>query len=428
MLGENIMKFSAKREFELLSKIGFVRTSGTSEEKRAAEILLDEIKAIGVEGKLEPFKVDLYEIKKAKFEVLEPYYMEYTVNGYGMSGSTPQEGFECEFEYVENADMVNLVNAKDKIVLINSGFNAKAYENMIKAGVKGFVSYSGTVIDDESKTDLEDRKLNERHLKHGKIPALTIRAKDAMELVRKMPTKVRMTLEQTEGECDSHNVIASIKGSMYENEEIHFVAHYDSVPFSNGVYDNGAGSVIIMELLRYYHANPPKRTVKFIWFGSEERGLLGSKYYTNTYEEDLKKVVLAINVDMAGPILGVNRAFVTADNSLLNMVEYMSKEIGFPISAVQDVYSSDSTPYADKGVPAISFARFGANGGAPGHNRYDLIEHLSADNLLKLTEFIHTFSERTINACVFPVPREIPQNMIDAVDKYLAKDKKKDNK
>ncbi len=422
------MKFSAKREFELLNKIGFVRTSGTSEEKRAAEILLEEIKGIGVEGELEPFKVDHYEIKKAKFEVLEPYYMEYTVNGYGMSGSTPEEGFECEFEYVENAEMVNLVNVKDKIVLVNSGFGAKAFENMIKAGVKGFVSYSGTVIDDESKTDLEDRKLGERQLKYGKIPGLTIRAKDAMELLKKKPTKVRMTLLQDEGEYDSHNVIASIKGSVYENEEIHFVAHYDSVPFSNGVYDNGAGSVIIMELLRYYRENQPKRTLKFIWFGSEERGLLGSKYYTNTHEEELKNVVLTVNVDMAGPILGANRAFVTADNSLLNMVEYMSKEIGFPISVVQDVYSSDSTPYADKGVPAISFARFGANGGAPGHNRYDLIEHLSADNILNLTEFIHKFSERTVNACVFPVPREIPQNMIEAVDKYLAKDKKKDNK
>lgn len=42
-----------------------------------------------------------------------------------------------------------------------------------------------------------------------------------MELVRNMPTKVRMTLEQIDGECDSRNVIASIKGNMYENEEIH---------------------------------------------------------------------------------------------------------------------------------------------------------------------------------------------------------------
>lgn len=422
------MKFNAKREFDLLNKIGFVRTSGSCEEKKAADILLEEIKSIGLKGEIEPFKVDYYEIKKAKFEVLEPYYMEYTVTGYGMSGNTPEEGLECEFEYVESADMVNLINVKDKIVLINSGFGMKNYENLIKTGVKGFISFSGTVIDDESKTDLEDRKLRDKHLEHGKIPGLTLRAKDAMEIVKNMPTKVRMTLEQIEGECDSHNVIATIKGSMYENEEIHFVAHYDSVPFSNGVYDNGAGSVIIMELLRHYHENTPKRTLKFIWFGSEERGLLGSKYYTTTHEEELKNVVLAINVDMAGPILGTNKAFVTADNSLCNMVEYMSKEIGFPISVAQDVYSSDSTPYADKGVPAISFARFGANGGAPGHNRYDLIEHLSAENICNLTKFIHVFSERTVNACVFPVPREIPQNMIDAVDKYLMKDKKKENK
>mgnify|MGYP001148998912 CR=1 FL=1 len=422
------MKFSAEREFELLNRIGFVRTSGSNEERKAAEILLDEIKNIGLDGELEAFKVDHYEIKKAKFEVLEPYYMEFTVNAYGMSSSTSSDGIEGEFEYIENAHMANLINARDKIVLINTGFNAKAYENMIKAGVKGFVSFSGTVIDDESKTDLEDRKLNERHLKYGKIPGLTLRAKDAMEIIRNMPTKVRMTLEQVEGECDSHNVVVCIKGSMYENEEIHFVAHYDSVPFSNGVYDNGAGSVIIMELLRYYYENPPKRTLKFIWFGSEERGLLGSKHYTTIHEEELKNVVLAVNVDMAGPILGHNRAFVTADKSLCNMVEYMSNEIGFPISVDQDVYSSDSTPYADKGVPAISFARFGANGGAPGHNRYDLIEHLSAENILNLTEFIHMFSERTVNACVFPVPKEIPQNMIEAVDKYLMKEKKKEGK
>lgn len=418
------MKFSAKRQFDLLNKIGFVRTSGSYEEKRAAEILLEEIENIGLKGELEPFEVDHYEIKKAKFEVLEPYYKEYTVSGYGMSGSTPSEGMVCEFEYVENAHKQNLINSKDKIVFINSGFNVKAYENLIEAGVKGFISFSGTVIDDESKTDLEDRKLNEKHLKHGKLPGLTIRAKDAMEMLKNTPSKVRITLEQTEGKIDSHNVIATVKGKKYENEEIHFVAHYDSVPFSNGVYDNGAGSVIIMELLRYYHENTPERTLKFIWFGSEERGLLGSKYYTDTHEEELKKVVLAVNVDMAGPILGYNRAFVTADNSLCNMIEYMSKEIGFPISVTQSVYSSDSTPYADKGVPAVSFARFGANGGAPGHNRYDLIEHLSAENIKELTEFIHLFSERTVNSCVFPVPREIPQNMKEEVDKYLMKEEK----
>lgn len=420
------MKFSEKREFDLLKKIGFVRTSGSEEEKKAADILVDEINKIGLDAELEPFKVDYYNITEAKLEVLEPYYKEYKVTGYGMSGCTAKEGLECEFKYCEFGDKINLLTAKDKIVMLNDRVSVKAYENMIKAGVKGFISFSGTVIDDNSKTDLEDRKLRDKHLEFGKIPGLTIRAKDALEIVKKMPTKVRITLEQTEGECDSHNVIATIKGTDYPDEEIHFVAHYDSVPFSNGVYDNGAGSVIIMELLRYYYENRPKRTVKFIWFGSEERGLLGSKYYTDKHEKELENVVLAINVDMAGPVLGINKAFVTADESLCHMVEYLSDEIGFPIDVEHDIYSSDSTPYADKKVPAISFARFGAQGGALGHNRYDLIGHLSAKNIRELTEFIHIFSERTVNACVFPVPREMPQNMVDKIDEYLMK--KKDEK
>lgn len=418
------MKFDGNREFDLLNKIGFVRTSGSSEEKKAAEILLEEIRNIGVEGELEPFKVDRYEIKKAKLEVLEPSYKEYTVTGYGMSGSTPEEGLECEFKYVEGGDPVNLIDVKDKIVLINNGFKVDAYRDMVKAGVKGFIAFSGTVIDEESRTDLDDRKLRDKHLEHGKIPGVTIRAKDALEMLKTKPTKVRLTLIQDEGECDSHNVIATVKGSMYEDEEIHFTAHYDSVPFSNGVYDNGAGSVIIMELLRYYQQHTPKRTLKFIWCGSEERGLLGSKHYTSAHEEELKKVLLNINVDVAGSVLGQNKAMVIAEDGLRSMIDYMAKEIGFPITVVQDIYSSDGIPYADKGIPAVNICRFGTNGGAMIHNRYDIIEHLSADNLYDLTEFIHVFCERTINACVFPVPREIPQNMVEAVDKYLMKDKK----
>ncbi|QSX05577.1 Zn-dependent exopeptidase M28 [Sedimentibacter sp. zth1] len=420
------MNICAEREFKLLKKIGFVRTSGSKEEKMAADILVEEVKSIGVEAKLEPFKVEYYNISKVKLEVLEPFYKEYTVTGYGMSGSTIEDGLECEFEYVEDASKVNLINAKDKIVLVNERVTVKAYENLVKAGVKGFISFSGSVFDDEDKTDLETRMLRAKHLKHGKIPGVTIRANDALDMLKQSPAKVKMTLIQEEGECDSHNVIASIEGSTYKDEEIHFVAHYDSVPFSRGVYDNGAGSVIIMELLRYFKENQPKRNLKFIWFGSEERGLLGSKYYTSIHEDELKNVVMTVNVDMAGPILGQNRAFVTADNSLCNMVEYLSKEIGFPMKVVQDVYSSDSTPYADKKVPAISFARFAAKGGAGLHNRNDVLNTLSMNNLKNLTDFIKVFSERTVNACLFPVPREIPTNMVKAVDKYLMKEPKKE--
>ena len=43
-----------------------------------------------------------------------------------------------------------------------------------------------------------------------------------------------------------------------------------------GVYDNGAGSVINMEVLRYFKESRPKRTLDLMWYGSEEIGLEGA--------------------------------------------------------------------------------------------------------------------------------------------------------
>lgn len=411
-------------KFELLKKIGFVREGGTEEELRAANIIKEDLYNIGVESKLESFKIDQYNVKEVKLEVIEPFSKEYTVTGVGFSGSTSLDGITADFEYVEQGEPINLRNAKGKIVLINGGITLNKLENLIKAGVVGIITFSGTVIDDEYRTDIEKRCLREDHLKIGTIPGVTMRAKDAMEMVSMEAKKVKMTLLQEEFKSDSHNVIAEIKGTEYPEEVITFMAHYDSVPYSPGVYDNGAGTVIILDILKYYLANAPKRTLRFVWFGSEERGLFGSKAYVNMHESELEEVKLGINVDMAGPILGEDKAIITADNSLCNIVEYLSKEIGFPITVKQDIYSSDCIPFADKGVPVINFARFGAPGAAPGHNRYDVINHLSAKSLDNTTSFIIKFSEKLVNSCIFPVPREIPSNIVESVDKYLRKKKK----
>ncbi|MBR6790293.1 MAG: M28 family peptidase [Oscillospiraceae bacterium] len=413
------MDTCGKREYALLEKIGFVRVSGSEEEKKAAEMLAEEVRALGVEAELEPFTVTHYEVKKVRFEMLEPEYREIEVLGYGYSGCTPEEGITAEFAYVQGGTPNELKNVRGKIVMTDGRMMPNVYERIIKAGAAGFVTWSGTVIDDVTCTDIDKRELREPHWRHGKCPGVTMRAKDAMELVRANPKTVRLTLVQEESERNSHNVIATLPGTDLADEEICFVAHYDSTPYSPGVYDNLSGSAIILEMMRHYIANPPRRSLRFVWFGSEERGLLGSKYYVEAHENELEKMQLLINVDMAGPVLGVDRAFITADVSLQHMVDYLGAEAGFPIQTVQDVYSSDSTPFAGKGVPAISFARFGAQGAAPGHNRFDLLEHLSAESLDKTTGFVRLFSDRIIGSEWFPVPRTMPDNMLEAIDNYL---------
>lgn len=408
---------NGNREFDLLKKIGFIRTSGSEEELKAAQILLDEIKAIGLEGKLDAFPVRNDIIEEAILEVTEPYQKSYRVTGFTCSGNL--EETITEFKYVEDLNDIDLHDVKGKVILMNTRPGIKNFEKIVKSGALAFVTFQGTIKDTLEESDLEERKLRESVKKYGCLPGFNILARDAQEIVMKKASKVKVKLVQTEKEWTSHNVMVSIPGNEYPDEEINFCGHYDSVPFSTGVYDNGAGSVIIMEILRHFKENPPKRTMNFLWFGSEEVGLEGSKYYIQTYADTLDRSILTINVDVAGCVLGRDLAMVTADESLCHYIEHLAKEIDFSMNVKQQVYSSDSTPFANAGVPAVSFARFGAEGGAFIHCRYDLIDWLSSDSLAHTTEFVLAFADRIDKAKINPIVRKMPENMVKDIHQYL---------
>ncbi|MFA7672994.1 MAG: M28 family metallopeptidase [Clostridia bacterium] len=414
------MEIKGKRMYRMLEKLDFIRLSATDGEKEGARIIFDEVASIGITPHYESFKVPYYEIQKVQFEVTEPKHAEYEVTGYGFSGNNAKDGIEAGFRYVEAAEDIDLVDTKGKIVLI-SNLSYEIYERLCKAEVAGFIAPSGDFADDLKRTDLDQRMLRQKHTEHGQIPGVCMHMSDVIRLVKSDPKKVKITLSQIETEGESQNVVAEIEGTKYPQEEIVYTGHYDSVVFSHGMYDNAAGSVIMLELARYYVANPPLRTVRFIWTGSEERGLFGSKAYVKDHEADLKKIMLCINIDLVGPVLGRDTAIVLAEEKLCHMIEYMYKEIGHPMNTKFDIYSSDCIPFADKGVPAVNFVRYGTPGAASCHNRNDVLSTLSAKSLEYTTTFIVEFSRRIVNAYIFPVAREIPEDIVKKIDKYLMK-------
>jgi hypothetical protein len=103
----------------------------------------------------------------------------------------------------------------------------------------------------------------------------------------------------------------------------------------------------------------------------------------------------------------------------------MGDELGFQVKAYQDVYSSDSTPFADKGVPAVSFARAAGRELAPIHNSYDTVAVLKTEHMQKDIEFITAFASRMANAVLCPVSRTIPDNIKEKLDEYLLRKRKK---
>ena len=99
----------------------------------------------------------------------------------------------------------------------------------------------------------------------------------------------------------------------------------------------------------------------------------------------------------------------------------MANELGFPVSPYQDVYSSDSTPFADRGVPAVSFARIAPHNTATIHNSYDTAAVMSGEQMVQDIDFLLAFTDRMANAKRCPVAREIPDNMKEKLDEYLCR-------
>lgn len=401
--------------FNFLKKLSFERIGGSSKEKEAANMIKAEIEKLGLEAKIETFEVDFPLIKEAK--LVTSNSKEYKVTGYGMTGNTLTNGLTKQFKYIQEGYDVDLEDVKDKIVLTHQRFTVKLYEKLVNKQVAGIIVFSGSIYDNEETSDLGINILREINYSKGKIPAVTLRAIDAHNLILENPNEITLTLIQEENKAISQNVITEIKGE--KDETIVFTAHYDSVVFSSGAYDNGTGTTTLLQLIDYYKNQKPKRTLKFIFTGSEEKGLLGSKAFVKEHKEELENYKLCINVDMIGAVLGYDIACCTSEMSLVNYIDYLGKEVGFAIKPYQGVYSSDSTPFADNNVPAISFARLAPIGGLTIHTRKDVIDYLDEKNYFETINFIITFADKMINSYSFPIPKTIPDNMKLELDYYL---------
>ena len=407
------------KEYKLLEKLYFERIGGTDKELEACHIIQDELKQLGLESRIEPFDVVTNHVSKVSLEVLKPYQKTYEATAY--MGCVNTQGLVGELCYFESDNAVSKKQVCGKIALVNGYLGMKTFKAITEAKAVGFITYNGNI--DREENDLDPRELRESLQEFGNLPGVNIRVEDAMEMVAKGASEVRIVVEQTIEKVSSHNLICDI--TKESEDMIVCTAHYDSVPHSKGAYDNATGSVCLYGLAKELKDKKLAHNLRLIWCGSEERGLLGSKAYVAAHQEEMENIKLCVNVDMIGSIMGRRIAVCTSDMSLVHYMDYFGKIKGFPIEVSQGVYSSDSTPFADNGVPAVSFARITSPGTGEIHSRYDVMEHLSESMLLQDTSFICEFVSEMANSFVIPIPKEIPDNMKEEIDKYYGRDLKK---
>ena len=397
---------------DILKDTDFVHRSGTPEELKVAEYLKAACEKLGVEARIESFPVEMTEGLTGS---LSYQGIDIPAKGYRNCGTA---SIEAPFLYLPNTDPASLAAAKGKIVLLDSGVGYFTFQDLVENGAAGIITYDGNLRYRDRDIDEKELRKHVRGEKDIRLPAVNINAKDAFRLVKASPKTVSISVSQHEYMGESHNVLAEIPGST--DEWIIMTAHYDTTPLSHGSYDNMTGCIGLLTAMDMLRKGAPHRYgIRFLFCGSEERGLLGSKAYTEDHEEDLAKIVLNINLDMIGSVMGRFITCVTAEEGLLSYVKYTAMMKGFGIQGRQGVYSSDSTPFADKGVPAISFARMAPASQATIHNRYDTPEVLSPARILEDSIYIAEFTASMADAVKCPVKREIPEKVKKELDEYL---------
>ncbi len=403
-----------KKVFE---ETDYVHFGGTNAEKKAAETLKAYCEELEVPARLEPFRVQMAQIEEAAV--------------FADGESVPCRGFLCcgsgtaegELYYMPSLDRVSLAGARDKIVLLDTqGVRFFQYKDLTEAGVKGILFQFGDAH--FPNRDIDQRELREAVVGDGKkVPCAMLHVTAAAEMVRSGVKHVKIVIRQREFDAQSHNVVAEIPG---EGEEyITLTAHYDSTALSHGAYDNMSGCAGLLGVMDALRGKKHHYGLRFVFCGSEERGLLGSHAYVRDHEADLPHTVLNINLDMIGSLMGRFISRVSAEDKLAHYVEYMGAELAFPVAEARTgVYSSDSTPFADKGVPAISFARLAGGNAAAIHCRYDKMDILSMAQLEKDIAFITEFTRRMADAACCPVAHEIPESVKKELDEYLNRKRK----
>jgi Peptidase family M28/PA domain len=130
----------------------------------------------------------------------------------------------------------------------------------------------------------------------------------------------------------TYNVVGLVEGSdpKLRDETVVFSAHYDhdgtvGGKMYPGADDNASGTAGVMELAKAFAANPtkPKRSLMFIVFAGEERGLLGSYYYAAHPLRPLQTTRVVINFDM----IGRNETPSAQTNGLISIAPDTSNEL-----------------------------------------------------------------------------------------------------
>ena len=268
-------------------------------------------------------------------------------------------------------------------------------------------------------------------------------ANDPVEAFALKPEKrFSLTIGLKSEPASTQNVVAVLEGGnpALKNEYVAISAHYDHVGVGmpvngdaiyNGADDDGSGTVAVLAMAEAFARGPrPKRSILFIWHAGEEKGLWGSRYFTEYPTIPLNQIVADLNIDMIGrtktendkpanqPLPKPGEIFLlgpkmmstelmeiseSVNKSYLNLrLDYRYDDIKHPDNFF---FRSDHYNYARKGIPVI----FYLDGEHEDYHRpSDTADKIDYQNMEKISRTIYATAWELANRANRPRVDKIP--------------------
>ncbi|MEK7873371.1 MAG: M28 family metallopeptidase, partial [Chloroflexota bacterium] len=333
------------------------RTSGTEREKRAADYIAAELRSLGYQVEIPPFPVQDY--SEASRQVVQdaPEPASYRASPIILSGHGAVTAPLAQAGRGRPADFPS--NITGKVALMERGvltFQDKV-ANAAKAGAAAAIIYNNAP--GPFQGSMQSR---------GAIPAVAVSREDGAHLLENLDrggVTVTVTVTVQVVESPSQNVIGEKPGG---DRVIIVGGHYDTVAASPGANDNGSGTAVMLAVARYFAQRQVPVTLRFMGFGAEEAGLVGSRAYVRSLPEaERKRIVGVLNLDALGTGAPLQ---MNGSTALSELVQRVADRAGITLrTEIRPTGSSDHASFIQANIPAV---------------------HISSSNLSR----IHTSNDR----------------------------------
>lgn len=357
------------------------RLAGTEAEARAREWAVRRLKALGFSNvRVEEFDMPVWVRGEEKASIVSPSPQPLALTALGNSAATPASGIEAEvvgFDSLAELTAAPAEKVRGKIVFVTHRMgktqdgSSYGYFGAVRRTGPSLASNRGAAAIVIRSIGTDSHRMPHTGVQQWAagatpIPAAALSNPDADQLERLLargrPVRMRLLLTPRQiGIRKSGNVIAEVPGRDARAGIVLVGGHLDSWDLGTGAVDDGAGVAITAAAAkRVMDAGRPRRTIRVVWFGAEEVGLLGGEEYRRRHAQELHASATESDFG-ADRIWRVDFALPEAAKAVADRVEAALAPLGIARGAGMARGGPDIGALVNGGVPAITLQQDGSD-------------------------------------------------------------------